>query len=206
MNCLINKWLKPICYVCLIFLGVSCDWGRRPQEPTPYKAGIYYCFYEIYGQHCVILTKDSIYANVLCTRDSAVININRWHQPHYTVWLDGFVPIGVQWRDMVCFIDADRDSKGNRTGLIYGKDSTYIFEHGIRYETSSSKSYLFYDPDGSYTFENLSYKMLIEKGIIPRKFKSQKEAEAHLCIGDSSIFEGIRKVSKAELRTLLWGE
>ena len=210
MNCLKNKRLRLVCCICLAFFIVLCifRWLHKGKE-KPYKPGIYYGWqstYYGYGLQYVILTKDSLYVNILQTRDSAWLNINRWRQPYNfgtygNVMLDHFVPIGIQWVDMVCYLY--RDSIGN----IYGKDSTYIYEHGIEYESCSGDYYLFYDPDQDlYTFYKTSFENLQEKGIVPSKCKAIEDVEKYLCINDSSVFEGVRKMSKSELRTLLWGE
>ena len=150
------------------------------------------------------MTKDSLYANVLQTRDSALVNINRWCQPYAYVRLRNFVPIGIQWKDMVCYLDRDSN------GYVYGNDSIYIYEHGIDYMTELEPNHyynLFYDPDQYfYTFYKLSFKELREEGIVPSRCKSMEDVEKYLCISDSCVFEGIRKMSKSELMTLLWGE
>ena len=202
----ISNTLKYVGYICIALLVVSCNYkDRQRNEIRINKIGIYYNMWSDnygYGLQYVILTKDSIYANVLQTRDSAWLNINRWHQPYHNkfVLLDNFVPIGIQWWDMVCFLDRDSN------GYVYGKDSVYVYQHGIIYESYCGEDYLFYDPDGNYTFYKPSFKELREEGIVPSKCNSMEDVEKYLCLSDSCVFEGIRKMSKSELMTLLWGE
>lgn len=202
----ISNTLKYVGYICIALLVVSCNYkDRQRNEIRINKIGIYYNMWSDnygYGLQYVILTKDSIYANVLQTRDSAWLNINRWHQPYHNkfVLLDNFVPIGIQWWDMVCFLDRDSN------GYVYGKDSVYVYQHGIIYESYCGEDYLFYDPDGNYTFYKPSFENLQKKGIVPSKCKSMEDVEKYLCLSDSCVFEGIRKMSRSELRTLLWGE
>lgn len=188
-----------IYYVCLIPLLSSCDRERRAYiDRSANISGIYYNCYEkrqFDRLHYIFLTVDSIYINVLHSGDSALVNVNKWHKPYpqsSCVKFERFVPTGYLWE---CDIWWNKD--------VY--DSIYIYKKGLCHETDSENG-LYYDPDGRYTFSKIDYQYIIKLGIIPRKFKSLEEAEAHLCIGDSSIFEGIRKVSKAELRTMLWGE
>lgn len=90
-------------------------------------------------------------------------------------------------------------------------DSIYIYEHGMDYYRTCLKKkkdyYLFYDPDQDmYTFYKSSFENLQKEGIVPSKCKAIEDVEKYLCINDSSVFEGIRKMSKSELMTLLWGE
>lgn len=206
MNYSISNTLKCVSCICVILLAVSCDFTNQQIKETKIdKVGIYYNRRSgryNNGLQYVFLTKDSIYANVLHVKDSIWLNINRWHQPYHNkfVLLDNFVPIGIQWKDMVCFLD--RDSNGN----VYGKDSVYVYQHGIIYESYCGENYLFYDPDDRYTFYKLSFKELREEGIVPSKCKSMEDVEKYLCLSDSCVFEGIRKMSKSELMTLLWGE
>ena len=207
MNYSINNAIKFIGCICMTYLAISCNYlSRQRNETVLSEIGVYYNMWSVdcgYGLQYVILTKDSLYANVLHTRDSALVNINRWHQPHGYVKLYNFVPIGIQWKDMVCFIY--RDSIGN----IWGKDSIYIYEHGIDYGTDLEwgyERYLFYDPDWTCTFYKETLETLQEEHIVPLNCKSMEDVEKQLCISDSSVFEGVRKMSKSELRTLLWGE
>ncbi len=207
MNCLKNKRLRLVCCICLVLSVVWCIFRWQPKDNVkPYTGGIYYgwdSFSYGYGLQYVILTKDSIYVNVSQIRDSALVNINRWYQPYAFVRLRNFVPIGIQWYDMVCFMY--RDSIGN----VFGKDSVYIYEHGIDYWTDLTAKkdyYLFHDPDMRFTFYKSSFENLQKEGIVPSKCKSIEDVEKQLCISDSSVFEGIRKMSKSELKTLLWGE
>mgnify|MGYP003318681307 CR=1 FL=1 len=207
MNCLRSKIYRLICCLCAILFIISCEFTNQQIRETKIdKVGIYYNRRSgryNNGLQYVILTKDSLYANVLHTRDSVCLNINRWHQPYHNkfVLLDNFVPIGIQWKDMVCFLD--RDSNGN----VYGKDSVYVYQHGIIYESYCGENYLFYDPDQDlYTFYKTSFKNLQKKGVVPSRCKSMEDVEKYLCLSDSCVFEGIRKMSKSELMTILWGE
>ena len=108
MNCSVNKWLKLICYVYMIVFVASCDFGCRQRNKAKlHMPSIYYNWQALrcgYGLQYVILTNDSLYVNVLQKRDSALVNINRWCQPYAYVRLRNFVPIGIQWMDMVSYI------------------------------------------------------------------------------------------------------
>ena len=207
MNYSINNAIKFIGCICITYLAVSCNYlSRQRNETVLSEIGVYYNMWSVdcgYGLQYVILTKDSLYANVLHTRDSALVNINRWRQPHAYVELYNFVPIGIQWENKKYYIH--RDSIGNK----YAKDSIYIYEHGIDYDTNlrhNHYSYLFYDPDWTCTFYKETLETLQEEHIVPLNCKSMEDVEKQLCISDSSVFEGVRKMSKSELRTLLWGE
>lgn len=208
MNYSISNTLKCVSCICVILLAVSCNYkDRHGNEADINKIGIYYNMWSKdygYGLQYVIMTKDSLYVNVLQTRDSALVNINRWYQPYAYVRLRNFVPIGIQWKNMVCYLDRDSN------GYVYGNDSIYIYEHGIDYMTELEPNHyynLFYDPDQDlYTFYKTSFENLQKKGIVPSKCKAIEDVEKQLCINDSCVFDGIRKMSKSELMTLLWGE
>lgn len=199
MNYLIDLINKLICLACLVAFVISCSFDRGQCNDYNYDvSGMYYSYYEktqYDNLHYIFLLKDGLYINVLEYIDSALVNVNKWRKPYPNssyVKFEGFVPIGYLWK---CSIWWNKDKY----------DSTYIFRNGISSGTESQYG-LFYDPDGRYTFSKIDIQIMIDKNIIPREYKSIEDVEKHLCINDSSIFEGVRKMSKSELRTLLWGE
>ena len=225
MSVLRNNGLSIVCLV-LLFSVVSCDFGRKREERAePHMAGVY-CQWnwsykgniKIEHTQYVILTRDSLYANVMQIRDDYGVDpsyyavgssanelqiidcvwINRWHQSRIydKVVFEGFVPIGEQWLYM-------EDSEGR----IKGKDKDYIYEHGIEcvsHILSGYDDYLFYHPDYS-CFYKYDVETLIEKGIVPSNCESASDVLDRLCLRDSSIFEGVRWMSASELNALLWG-